>query len=234
LTIGNVDEIEVGALEAIHTLRRVFLRPEGDLVEIGERVAGSISLPVAGVLDHDEAVVRHPGLQRERARSNEVRRARRGVIELRRCCDPDTASSPEKGRKSDPRHPRGDNHSEVVHGPNVGDVGENDTPERSGAVRLEVLYDRNGVQGLTIVECDALAQGDRPLRVVLVVADGPRQVRNELPLGVWHRQGVVDGLRDFGASGSELRVGKAPTAGRVRLDTIGDRASLDWRRILFV
>ena len=112
---------------------------------------------------------------------------------------------------------------------------ESGADQRALAVRLEVLHHRGGVERRAVVELDAVTERDRPLGEVGVGLHRLGEVRHHLVLGVGHHERVVDRGADLDARDGEPGARRAPAAGGLRLEPVGDRAAglgrcCCWRR----
>ena len=92
---------------------------------------------------------------------------------------------------------------------------------------VEVELDRVGVERLAVVELDAVAESDRPLRVVGVVVDRLREVRDVLTFVVGDGERVVDGLEHLDPTRRELRRRRAEATEGFGLEAIGERPAFD-------
>ena len=198
LAARGVDDVELTGLEALNAAAAVRHRPVFDLVQVRQRIAVGIGLPVVGVLLGHELVVDLPILQLERPRADQVLVAVLGVVQLGLTHHAQPPVVVQGAGQRRPRRLGRDHHGRGVGGLDRVDVVEHEdeqqrlTPLVLAPVGVEVVLDHLGGQGRSVVKLHTLSDLQRPLVVGVVGLDRLGQHRHHLVVLVGLHQRVVD------------------------------------------
>ena len=99
--------------------------------------------------------------------------------------------------------------------------------QRAGQAGVDVELHRGAIERLAVVELDALAHVQRPLRVVSVVVDGLDEQRRRLAVRGHGEQRVAHHLQHVAAARRARAVEGCPRVRRVGLEAVHQRAAFD-------